>query len=636
MQTFTYKYEHQALETFIPLNKFKNKPNLLIQVFCGENKDVLHCIAQELKEELPHCVLIGTTTDGEINNSNIHTHSTIISISTFEETTLNSYSIVGSDYYEDGELLAKKLIKNNTKLLILFTDGTTGNGEEFLKGIESVNKNVIICGGMAGDNGKFTQTYICENDIIIEQGAVGVALHSDILEVYNDYRFNWSPIGIEHTIDEIEHNRVYKISGMTPVAFYEKYLGTEVSKKLPSTGIEFPLIVENNGFNIARAVIAKHSDGSLSFAGNLNQGDKVRLGFGNAEMIMKKSVDTYDEISHQNAQTFFIYSCMARRRYMPNLINVEIDPFVKVAPTVGFFSYAEFYHHKGHNELLNQTFTVVGLCESHCDKQQKVYQSKKRKETQKNEYAVTIGALTHLIEQSALDYDIQRTRLQTEKNYSHNLLKSQDLFIKHAVHETNTPLSVIMNNIELFEMEYGKNPYLSNIEAAMKNVFSIYDDLSYLIKHEQISYAKHNIELVDYLRSRIDFFDIVAKKGKLEFQFQSELDDFMIHFNETKLQRIIDNNITNAIKYTKENEVIYIRLKKEEEGCSIAFKSKSSQIENPDKIFEQFYREQSNQKGFGLGLNLVKEICDNEAVKIQLQSSEDETTFIYYFSGENR
>lgn len=635
MQTFTYKYEHQTLEKTIPLEKFKDKENLLIQVFCGENKEVLHSIAKDLKEQLPQCVLIGTTTDGEINNSNIHTHSTIISFSIFDKTTLSSHSISGSDYYEDGALLAQKLIKENTKLLILFTDGTTGNGEEFLKGIESVNSNVIICGGMAGDNGKFTQTYICENETIIEQGAVGVALHSDVLEVYNDYRFNWSPIGIEHTIDKIEHNRVYTISGMTPVEFYEKYLGKEVSKELPSTGIEFPLIVEKNGFNIARAVIAKHSDGSLSFAGNLKQGDKVRLGFGNAEMIMKKSIDTYDAISQQNAQTFFIYSCMARRRYMPNLINIEIDPFVKVAPTVGFFSYAEFYHHQGHNELLNQTFTVVGLCESDCGKDRKCTDFKKKTEHEKNEYAVTIGALTHLIEQSTLDYDKQRIRLQTEKNYSNNLLKSQDLFIKHAVHETNTPLSVIMNNIELFEMEYGKNPYLSNIEAAMKNVFSIYDDLSYLIKNEQVIYAKHNIDLVDYLRSRIEFFDIVAKKGKLAFQFESAFENFNIHFNETKLQRIIDNNITNAIKYTKEMEVIYITLQKEDEGCSVAFKSKSLQIENPDKIFEQFYREHSKQKGFGLGLNLVKEICDSEKIKIELKSNEDETAFIYYFTGVN-
>lgn len=398
-------------------------------------KENLAKITKELKHYLPLAVVIGTTTDGEIDNNKIYTHTTIISISVFNQTEVTSAHVLSKNDYENGVNLATKLIKENTKLLILFTDGTSSNGEEFLKGIESVNNEVVICGGMAGDNGEFIQTYICDNEQIISQGAVGVALNSDILEVYNDYRFNWSPIGVEHTIDEIHENRVYKISGMTAVDFYQKYLGEEVAKKLPSTGIEFPFIVERNGLMIARAVIARHSDGSLSFAGNLKVGDKVRLGFGNAEMIMKKSIETFNEISAQNAQTFFIYSCMARRRYMPNLINIEIDPFVKVAPTVGFFTYAEFYHNKGHNELLNQTFTVVGLCEANIKERIKPTQKVIKKSHEENEYAVTIGALTHLIAQSTLDYDKQRVRLQTEKYYSiiylnHKICLLNMLFMK--------------------------------------------------------------------------------------------------------------------------------------------------------------------------------------------------------------
>ena len=38
----------------------------------------------------------------------------------------------------------------------------------------------------------------------------------------------------------------------------------------------------------------------------------------------------------KDTETFFIYACMARRRYMPDLINVEIKPFSKIAPTAGF------------------------------------------------------------------------------------------------------------------------------------------------------------------------------------------------------------------------------------------------------------------------------------------------------------
>lgn len=627
----TYTFEYKDLDRQDWLNEIKNHTQTLVQIFCGNGQEPLREASAQIKKRLPLSVIIGTTTDGEINNSNILTNSTIIAVSTFAMSEVTSAYVDSADCFQNGVELAKKLVKPDTKLLILFTDGSTSNGEAFLKGIESVDNQVIVCGGMAGDNGQFVQTYICENDNILEHGAVGVALNSKMLSVYNNYKFDWSPIGIEHTIDEITNNRVYKISGMPAVEFYEKYLGTEVAKALPKTGIEFPLIMDKNGFKVARAVIAKHDDGSMSFAGNLKVGDKVRLGFGNAEMIIKQSFDSSYQAPCKNMQSFFVYSCMARRRYMPSLINIEIDPFVKSAPTVGFFSYAEFYHHKGHNELLNQTFTVIGLCEAECVECLSLENKTKENPLEKDEYAITIGALAHLIEQSANDYEEQKKRLEEEQRYSQSLLKSQDLFIKYAVHETNTPLSIMMCNIELYEVEFGKNLYLSNIEAAMKNVCTIYDDLSYLLINKTIEYTKHTIDLVDYVRSRIDFFNIVAKKRNVSFIFISPEKEFIIYFNEAQLQRIIDNNLTNAIKYTKENEPIYIVIEHNQITCKVIFKSKSSEIENPQKIFDQFYRESSQQEGFGLGLNLVKEICNNENVAFELHSTKQETSFTYEF-----
>ncbi len=629
MRTYTFEYENIAEQALF--NEIKDEQNILVQIFCGDKVDILQEASNFIKKQLPQSVIIGTTTDGEINNSNIYTNSTVIAVSVFAKTHISSTHVQSNDCFQNGVDLAKKLIRPDTKLLILFTDGSTSNGEEFLKGVESVDNSVIICGGMAGDNGQFIQTYICENEHILEHGAVGVALSSDRLNVFNDYKFDWSPIGIEHTINKIENNRVYEISGMPAVDFYEKYLGEDVAKALPKTGIEFPLIIESNGFKVARAVIAKHDDGSLSFAGNLKVGDKVRLGFGNAELIMRSSHRNTNSIPYQNAQSFFVYSCMARRRYMPNLINIEMEPFVQSAQTAGFFSYAEFYHNEGHNELLNQTFTVVGLCESDC--KEAVFERKVLPVTNTgdDEYAVTIGALAHLIAQSTEDYDLQRERLEQEQRYSKSLIKSQDLFIKHAVHETNTPLSVIMCNVELYEAEFGENPFLSNIEVAMKNVFTIYDDLSYLIKNKYIAYPKRNIDLVDYIRSRIEFFNVVAKKANLNFVFTSASKELMVNFNESKLQRIIDNNLTNAIKYTKEFEPIYVSIEREAGNCKVVFKSKSSQIENPEKVFDKFYRESSEKEGFGLGLNLVNAICKSEAVAIDLHSDEDETSFAYEF-----
>ena len=622
MRTETFKYNP---ETLIDLQRYKAHPDILIQIFCGHDKAVLQKITHNILKELPQAKCIGTTTDGEINNQEISVENTIISISIFNHTTIKSAVVDTDDCFENGTNLAKKLITKNTKLLILFTDGTTANGEEFLKGIESIAPNVIIAGGMAGDNGRFIQTYVSEGSTVYQKGAVGISLNSDILHIKNDFSFNWQPIGIKHTINHAKSNRVYTIDNMSAVDFYAKYLGEEVAEKLPATGIEFPLIIEKNGYKIARAVIAKHEDNSLSFAGNIATGERVKLGFGNAEMIMKESLSSLENIYKYKVETFFIYSCMARRRYMPRFIQMEIKPFAMSAPTTGFFTYGEFFHQDAHNELLNQSLTIVALSEENIEKKSSANIKELSKEH--SDYATTIRALTHLINQSSNDYAKEAQKVQ-------ELLETQKLFLRHAVHETHTPLAIIMSNIELYEFHFGKQKNLSNIEAAMKNIYTIYNDLGYLVKKNQVSYPKLQIELVDFIRSRIEFFAILAEQVDLSFDFTSSLEKVTIHINETKLQRIIDNNITNALKYTKEGEVISIMIEENSQSYSLKISSHSTMIENPKKIFDDYYREDETKEGLGVGLSLVKQICDEENITISLQSDENITTFDYHFTKE--
>jgi signal transduction histidine kinase len=234
--------------------------------------------------------------------------------------------------------------------------------------------------------------------------------------------------------------------------------------------------------------------------------------------------------------------------------------------------------------------------------------------------------------------ELNRTLEERVKNKTiqlQELLDSQQQFVRYAIHETNTPLSVMITNIELYNMKYGRNNYLAKVEASVKQIFNIYDDLSFLVKKDQIVYPKLEIDLSEYLQSRIHFFDEVAQLATLKFEFISQCEKpSKILFNETKLQRIVDNNLTNAIKYTKRNEVIEVILYSDNELIKIIFASHSIPIKDTKKIFEAYYRENREnhyRDSFGLGLNLVKSICDEEAIEISLHSNEDKTEFQYTF-----
>ncbi|MDO9207117.1 MAG: ATP-binding protein [Sulfuricurvum sp.] len=251
---------------------------------------------------------------------------------------------------------------------------------------------------------------------------------------------------------------------------------------------------------------------------------------------------------------------------------------------------------------------------------------------QKESLRALNASLEERVKQKTKALQMKNEALEEEQKFSQGLLESHKQFIRYAIHETHTPLSVIMANIELFAMNEGRNRYLAKIEAAVKNVFSIYDDLSYLVKKDQIEYPKKEMDLGEYVEKRIEFFDEVAHFSNLSFEYEKPEFPAWVVFNETKLQRVIDNNLTNAIKYTKSGEKIRVGVSSSIEECHFWVQSRSQKIHDVEKIFQAYYRERKKTDGFGLGLSLVKSICDEEGVKILIDSNVEHTRFEYLFN----
>ncbi len=450
MQTSVFAVKNlAAIKSTIPFEHYEGKENILIQVFCGLGKGLLQEIGGVFSQQLPQAICIGATTDGEIINSTVSTISCVISITHFEATTLQIHALSGQPSYATGYNLAQTITNGRTKLLIILSDGTTTNGDELVQGLYDYAPHVTIAGGMAGDNASFTQTYILNGTELITQGAVAVALDSDQLQVRNHSSFDWQPIGKKLIITHAENNRVYTINNRPAASIYAQYLGHEIAAKMPATGIEFPLVMERNGAQVARAVLATHKDGSLSFAGNIPQESEVQFGFGNTASIVHKSVRRSEAIHSKNIETFFIYSCMARRRYMPENIHVEIVPFAECAPTIGFFTYGEFFHTVDDNTLLNQTLTAVALSES----EHSIFENN-RKTPHRYSYpssaVQTFNALSNLVRVST-----------NELNETFQLFDGGQFILFKWRNEEGFPVDYVSNNVAHI-LGYGAKSFLLN------------------------------------------------------------------------------------------------------------------------------------------------------------------------------
>ncbi|MDD5406056.1 MAG: ATP-binding protein [Sulfurovaceae bacterium] len=274
------------------------------------------------------------------------------------------------------------------------------------------------------------------------------------------------------------------------------------------------------------------------------------------------------------------------------------------------------------NEMMLTEFkSMVGYVNSMVDEIHK----------RKNRLQDMNALLEKKVEQKTHDLYEKNLLLEQANLYSQSLIKAQDSFIKHSIHEVNTPLSVILIHLDIYKMKYGINDYMSKIEAATKMIATIYDDLTYMVKKDRIEYNKEWLNMSDFLRARISFFYEIASGNKHKI-LQDIKDEMMIYFNTLELQRLIDNNISNAIKYAKKDSDIIIKLYEHEKQIVLEFITVTkNKIEDVEKIFYPFHREDSTQIGLGLGLEIVRLICDRENINISVRSTDKETSFKYIF-----
>ena len=230
----------------------------------------------------------------------------------------------------------------------------------------------------------------------------------------------------------------------------------------------------------------------------------------------------------------------------------------------------------------------------------------------------------------------ERNRLlKEEKAFSEALVTAQDRFIRQSIHEVNTPLAVIMTHIDIFKMKYGENRYLAKIEAAAKMIANIYDDLSYMVKKNRFEYTRSRIDLSAFLHERVRFFHEIALGNRLGIVERIE-EGVELCFSDVELQRIVDNNLSNAIKYAREHSYITVALRREEKATVLEFVTQSRQpIGDTRKIFEAYHREDREVEGFGLGLQIVRSICEKNGVEVEVESDAERTLFRYRFPKED-
>ena len=263
----------------------------------------------------------------------------------------------------------------------------------------------------------------------------------------------------------------------------------------------------------------------------------------------------------------------------------------------------ELYRLYRDNNLLSSYFTIPGSQKNYL----KIYLPKQKYEQQLislRKQAISAFLLVLLIT-ALLSFAFAMYALSPLRNALH----LTEEFIKDILHDFNTPLSTLRLNVAILSQKFGENTNIRRSQNAVQTILNLQANLrAYLNAHVS---QKEEFSLNAVMQERVElltnpFADISVNIIKTDISLITNKDAFI---------RIFDNLLSNALKYNKKGGSVTIHC--EDENLIIEDTGKG--IQNPNKVFERFYKEQ--ERGIGIGLHIVKKLCDELGITISLKSS---------------
>ncbi|MGE8033931.1 sensor histidine kinase [Lysinibacillus sp. NPDC093692] len=252
-----------------------------------------------------------------------------------------------------------------------------------------------------------------------------------------------------------------------------------------------------------------------------------------------------------------------------------------------------------------------------------------------------IGSLSHNINTLSKTLNSYIIQLQEDIEKEKQLENTRKEFISGVSHELKTPLSIMKSCISILEDGVASNKkdyYFKAMSKEVDKMDTLIIDMLELAKFESGTYKMEMDiffidEIIEYIYEQVAL-DITNK----QLHVHKYLSKIEVVANQNRIEQVITNFITNAIRYTPENENIIISTIEEEERVKVCVENKGAHIapEHLEKIWDRFYRGDTSRKrskgGTGLGLAISKNILELHGVQYGVSNTEDGVLFYFYLN----
>lgn len=332
-----------------------------------------------IKSTYPNANIVYSSTSGEIANNKVYDNTIILTAIEFDNTKTkccetNIQQHKGAT--EAGAYLINQLNNESLKAIFVFCDGNSVNGSELVDGFNSYNhNNVVISGGLAGDAARFEKPYVGLNTKPSSGKIIAVGLYGSSISIGQASLGGWEEFGHERTITRSNKNVLYEIDGRNALDLYKEYLGPYTSK-LPGSALLFPISLKNEETEskVVRTILSiDEKNNSMTFAGNMPEGSKIRLMRSNFDKLVQASssaaANSIVISNNEIPELAILVSCIGRKLVLQDRIDEEVQAarlvFGENTMLTGYYSYGEIspFNREVKCELHNQTMTITTLKE---------------------------------------------------------------------------------------------------------------------------------------------------------------------------------------------------------------------------------------------------------------------------------
>lgn len=215
--------------------------------------------------------------------------------------------------------------------------------------------------------------------------------------------------------------------------------------------------------------------------------------------------------------------------------------------------------------------------------------------------------------------------------------KKQKRFITNASHELKTPLTIISADMDLIEMDNGKNEWSDSIRDQIKRLNEMTNQLVTLSKLEEEDKTRfpfNDFSLNKVVEKAVESFKPSFKKEDIQFSYNIA-GNITMYGNEYLIDELIYIFLDNSLKYTGgENKSSYFVISENKNKVELRFSNTIDKDDEVDvkQILDRFYRSPSNKKeGSGVGLSIAEEIVKLHKGKLKVDKNNNSISFVISF-----